>query len=159
MRIGVIADTHVPVVAPQVPDEVIKAFQGVDMILHAGDLVSYDVVEQLGKIAKTVAVHGNMDHEAAREKLPDKTVVEVGDFKIGLIHGGGAPWDIVERARAEFDDVDVIVFGHTHQPMNEVIDGVLFFNPGTPTDRRFSSILSVGILEVGEDITTEMIHL
>ncbi len=159
MKIGVISDTHIPVVSETLPDEVIEHFKDVDLILHAGDLVSIDVLESLNKIAKTIAVSGNMDQKKVRSVLPEKTIVEAGIYKIGLIHGGGAPWDIVERISKEFDDVDVIVFGHTHQPMDEVVDGVLFFNPGTPTDYRFSSIQSVGILDIEDDISTKMIHI
>ena len=154
-----IADTHIPEVAEKVPDEALKRFEGVDMILHAGDLVSLDVLKQLNSIAKTVAVYGNMDYSAARSSLPEKTVVEAGKYKIGLTHGGGAPWDIVERVRAEFEHVDAIVFGHTHQPLNESIDGILFFNPGTPTDLRFSSKQSIGIIETGDDIKGRIIEL
>lgn len=159
MKIGVIADTHIPVVAAEIPKDVLEHFKDVDMILHAGDLVSVDVLQELNRIAKTVAVSGNMDHQAVREALPVKTVVEANGYKIGLIHGGGAPWDIVERIREEFDDVDIIVFGHTHQPVKEAVGGVLFFNPGSPTDYRFSSIMSIGILELGEDIDARHIHL
>lgn len=159
MKIGVISDTHIPVVADKIPEEALKQFEGVDMILHSGDLVSLDVLEQLNKIAKTVAVYGNMDYSAARGSLPDKIVVKAGKFTIGLIHGGGAPWDITDRIRREFDKVNVIVFGHTHQPMNEWLDGVLFFNPGTPTDLRFSHKKTVGIIEAGADIKGRIVEL
>ncbi len=159
MKIGVISDTHIPVVTDKIPEDVLKQFDGVDLILHAGDLVSLDVLDELNKIAKTVAVYGNMDYSASRYSLSDKTVVKAGKFRIGLIHGGGAPWDIADRIRRQFDKVNAIVFGHTHQPMNEWIDGILFFNPGTPTDLRFSHKKTVGIIEVGADLKGRIVEL
>lgn len=159
MKIGVIADTHIPVVADKLPDQVFSLFRGVDLILHAGDLVSLKVLDSLSKLSKTVAVRGNMDGLEVREALPEKTVVEAVKFKIGLIHGFGPPWGLVDRVKKEFRGVDVIVFGHTHEPMNERKDGVLFFNPGTPTDRRFSHLLSVGMLEVEGTIKAKIIEL
>lgn len=152
MRIGVISDTHIPSVTDRLPERVFGEFRGVDMILHAGDIVSLPVLESLEKLSKVVAVCGNMDHLDICDKLPAKTVVEAGKFRIGLIHGFGPPNTLLEWVQIQFEDdkVDAIVFGHSHHAMNEVIDGVLFFNPGTPTDRRFSHELSIGMLEIGE---------
>lgn len=152
MRIGVISDTHIPSVTDRLPERVFAEFRGVDMILHAGDIVSLPVLESLEKLSKVVAVCGNMDHLDICDKLPAKTVVEAGKFRIGLIHGFGPPNTLLEWVQIQFEDdkVDAIVFGHSHHAMNEVIDGVLFFNPGTPTDRRFSHELSIGMLEIGE---------
>lgn len=84
MRIGVIADTHIPVVAGKLPDEVFAQFRGVDMILHAGDLVTIKVLDSLSKLSKTIAVQGNMDYLDARNALPVKTVVEAGKFLLSL---------------------------------------------------------------------------
>lgn len=159
MKIGVIGDTHIPVVAEKLPDEVFGLFRGVDLILHTGDLVSLKVLDSLSKLSKTIAVQGNMDYLDVRDALPVKTVVEAGKFKIGLIHGWGPPWGMVERIKEELEGVDAIVFGHTHEAMNEIKGGTLFFNPGTPTDTRFSSSLSVGMLEVDRKIKAKIINL
>lgn len=159
MRIGVIADTHIPVVAGKLPDEVFAQFRGVDMILHAGDLVTIKVLDSLSKLSKTIAVQGNMDYLDVRNVLPVKTVVEAGKFKIGLIHGWGPPWGLVDRIKKEFRGVDAIVFGHTHEAFNEVVDDVLFFNPGTPTDTRFSPALSIGLLEIEDQINARIIYI
>lgn len=159
MKIGVISDTHVPVVADVLPEEIVERFDGVDMILHAGDLVSLDIIKQLESIAPTIAVRGNMDYSDVRSALPVKTVVDAERFKIGLIHGGGAPWDIVERVKNEFEGVDAIVFGHTHQVLNEVVGGILFFNPGTPTDTRFSARRTIGFLEAGKDLKGRIVDV
>jgi len=74
----------------------------------------------------------------------------VGKFKIGLIHGYGAPKDIINTVRKEFDKVDVIVFGHSHKAINIKKDGIIFFNPGSPTDSIFAPYKSYGIIEVGD---------
>lgn len=159
MRIGVIGDTHIPLVADKLPDEVFNLFRGVDLILHTGDLVTLEVVYSLSKLSKTIAVYGNMDYLDVRNSLPDKTVVEARMFKIGLIHGWGPPGGLIDRIKDEFREVNAIVFGHTHEPVNEIKGGVLFFNPGTPTDTRFSSTLSVGMLEVETEIKAKIIKL
>jgi putative phosphoesterase len=116
----------------------------------------------LAKLSRVEAVCGNMDHLGLCESLPAKKVIEAGKFRIGLTHGFGAPHGLVDWVRSRFDgeNVDAIVFGHSHHAMNEVIDGILFFNPGTATDRRFSHELSIGMLDVDDKgITGRIITL
>ncbi len=134
------------------PERVFVEFRGVDLILHAGDMVSLSVLDSLEKLSKVEAVCGNMDHLDVCRALPAKRIVEVGKSRLGLTHGFGAPHGLVAWVREQFagENVDAIIFGHSHHAMNEVIDGILFFNPGTATDRRFSHELSIGILEIGE---------
>ena len=152
MRIGVISDTHIPSVADRLPERVFAEFRGVDMILHAGDIVTPSVLEALAKLSRVIAVCGNMDRLDVCAELPPKTIVEAGKVRIGLIHGYGPPDDLLDYVRKQFDKdkVDAIVFGHSHHPMNETRDGILYFNPGTPTDRRFSHTLSIGMLDVDD---------
>ncbi len=162
VKIGVISDTHIPSVTDKLPERVFAEFRGVDMILHAGDIVSLSVLESLAKLSKVIAVCGNMDHLDVCAELPHKTIIDVGKFKIGLTHGYGAPGRLLDWVGKQFQDekVDAIVFGHSHHSMNEMIDGVLFFNPGTATDHRFSTELSIGMLEVGDKgITGRIIPL
>jgi len=161
MRIGVVSDTHVPSAARELPAALLRGLAGVDMILHAGDLVSRDVLCELERIAEVRAVHGNMDYPDVKRALPTKRVVEVGGRRIGLIHGSRDPHTLMDRVRHAFTDeaVDVIVFGHSHQPVNEEHGGVLFFNPGSPTDRRFTESHSYGILALGERIEGEIVRL
>lgn len=156
MKIGVISDTHIPSVTDKLPDRVFAEFRGADLILHAGDLVSLSVLDSLGTLAKVEAVCGNMDHLDVCAALPAKRIVEAGKFRIGLTHGFGAPGGLLDWVKRQFADerVDAIVFGHSHHAMNEVIDGVLYFNPGTATDRRFSHELSIGMLDVDEQGVT-----
>ena len=79
-------------------------------------------------------------------KLPVKKVVEALGFKIGVVHGWGAPDGLAEKVRREFNDVDCIVFGHSHRPLLARIDGALMFNPGSPTDQRWAPSFSIGVL-------------
>jgi uncharacterized protein len=157
LLIGLIADTHLK--DKPVPGHVIEALSGADMILHAGDILDMQVIEQLSGVAETVAVRGNMDYEEAVRLLPETRVIEVGGFRIGLTHGYGPPGDMTHKVREMFDDVDCIVFGHTHQPLVQSSGGVLFVNPGSPTDKAFTDVNSVGLLEVSDKMTPRIVYL
>ncbi|MCJ7744964.1 MAG: metallophosphatase family protein, partial [Actinobacteria bacterium] len=85
--------------------------------------------------------------------------IEIGEFRIGLTHGQGGPSGIVERVASEFREVDCIVFGHTHNALVREIEGVLFFNPGSPTDRKFTRRNTLGILEVADRIVPRIIEI
>jgi hypothetical protein len=148
VKILVLSDTHIPRVAQDLPDNIYTEIKSADMILHAGDFIDIEVFENLKKLKKLHAVYGNMDSPDLRRILKDKEVVQAGKFRIGLIHGYGAPKDIMETVKKEFTNVDAIVFGHSHAAMNAVKDGILFFNPGSPTDTVFASAKTYGILEV-----------
>ncbi len=160
MKIGVISDTHIPVACDELPASLRKIFQGTDLILHAGDLIEMGVLEELKKIAPRVeAVAGNMDSAPAHHILPPKKVIKAGQFSIGLIHGWGAPEHIEDRIRREFEKIDIIVFGHTHMPMNSTKNGILFFNPGSATDKVFAKENTVGILELTSTIKATIIKI
>jgi len=163
VKIGVLSDTHIPHAARRISAEVLRAMAGVDIILHAGDLTRMSVIEQLERIAKTLAVHGNMDPPEVRAELPRLRLLKAGGRRIGLIHGGGAPFGLADRVEAEFHDangpkVDLVVFGHSHEPCEDWRGEVLRFNPGSPTDRRFTSHRSYGILKIGETIESAVIR-
>lgn len=151
MRIVVLSDTHMPRTAQSLPTAVYDEIAISDMIIHAGDFVEIDVLETLRKLKPTRAVCGNMDSHAVCNALKPKEIIEAGRFKIGLIHGYGAPAGLVDTVASEFTGVDAIVFGHTHSPVNITRDGVLFFNPGSPTDTVFAKFKSFGILEVSDN--------
>lgn len=159
-RIGVIADTHIPKVAPCLPVDLLRGLQGCDLILHAGDLVSMQVLEELRAIAPVEAVHGNMDPSEVTSALPGTRVVEVEGKRIGLVHGGGPPLGIERRVLSRFTGVDAVVFGHTHRPVVGRRKGILLVNPGTPTDLRFSKRLSYAVITVdGDVLDAEIIDL
>jgi hypothetical protein len=133
-------------------------FRDVDLILHAGDLVDIRVLDAFtGKDVK--AVCGNMDPLSVRKSLPDRLILSINNYSVGLIHGWGIPFGIENKILNKIGHVDCLVYGHTHRAVNEVKNGILFFNPGSATDKRFASRNTVGILEIGEKIEGEIIEL
>lgn len=161
MRIGVISDTHIPKMAKDIPKAVYNEFKNVDLILHAGDFVEADFLKKLKDFKKTIGVYGNLDSSEVTNILKAKEIIEVGGFRIGLIHGWGAPEGLTERIRTEFKDekIDCIVFGHSHSPFNETKNGILFFNPGSPTDKIFAPYNSYGSLEITDKIVGKIVKL
>ena len=148
MRILVISDTHIPRTANDLPRRIYDEIRTVDMIMHAGDFAEIALYEKLRALKPVTAVYGNMDSEALRQVLKGKETVEVGGFRIGLIHGHGAARDLMDTVRKEFKGVDAIVYGHSHASENTVKDKILFFNPGSPTDKVFTAINTYGILDI-----------
>ncbi|MFC1624295.1 metallophosphoesterase family protein [Candidatus Omnitrophota bacterium] len=160
MKIGVLSDTHIPVKFSQLPPSLLKALEGCGLILHAGDLTDPSVLEPLKKISKVEAVYGNMDSKETVSLLKDRRIFTVKGKRICLIHGYGRPDDLVGVLKEEFlkENPDIIVFGHSHMPMNEYIDGVLFFNPGSATDTIFAPYRSYGIIEIEGGKINATIH-
>jgi hypothetical protein len=115
--------------------EALAALQGVDAILHAGDIGGQHVIEALSEIAPVTFVRGNNDDSNGY----DVVRVTIGDQRILLTH--------IYRPELLQQEADIIVFGHSHQPRNEVIDGVLLFNPASAGPRRFKLPVMVGIIE------------
>ncbi len=161
MRILVLSDTHVPRMARDIPKAVYDDIKKSDLVLHAGDFVEMSFLEKLRKVKKTIAVFGNMDSKEISSSLKSKEIIEAGKFRIGLIHGWGSPDGLADRILEEFkgDKVDCIVFGHSHRPMNEMIKKVLFFNPGSTTDKIFAPYNSYGIIDVNGKITAKIVKL
>lgn len=149
MKIGVIADTHIPRQSKELPKVIFERFKGADLILHAGDLTTSTVLDELRQITPNVeAVIGNMDDQTVA--LPIKRLIDAGGLKIGLIHGWGAPMGMRSRIWNEFKDdaPNIIIFGHTHQPEKTTMHNVLFLNPGSPTDKMFTSVNSIALLNI-----------
>jgi len=151
ITIVVLSDTHIPRVAGDMPAIVYDSIRDADLVLHAGDITEAPFFQNLGKLKKTVAVFGNMDSEELKSTLNEKEIVSVGKFKIGLIHGTGSTQNLDETVRNHFKNVDVIVYGHSHAPVNFVKNKILFFNPGSPTDKVFAAYNSFGILTITEE--------
>ena len=161
IRIGVVSDTHLSDSADAqefLVDLIEDVLAPVDMILHAGDLVDPDLLTAFDGYPLHV-VRGNMD--PVSPGVPLKKIIQVGDFTIGMMHGWGAAEGIEERVLDEFSDVslDCLVYGHSHRPACHWRDGVLFFNPGSATDKRRMAYHSVGLLEIGVDIQGTIIRL
>ena len=159
MRVGVISDTHLSQSGDPGKLERIarRHFQDIRTVLHAGDLTSLHVVERALGDFELIAVAGNMDDVPTSQVLPLKRVVGLGGFRVGLIHGWGEASGVADRVAAEFDDVDCIVYGHTHVPECRMRRDVLFFNPGSPFDQRFAPHRSIGILEFADQPAGKLI--
>lgn len=160
ITIGVVSDTHIPRRAKNLPEKLLKGLKGVDLIIHAGDFLKDYVIYELEEIAPVEAVAGNNDDDYIYDKLSVKKIINAGKFKIGIVHGNGSGSSTLKRAMAAFKDdkVDCVVFGHSHIPFNDTIDGVLYLNPGSPTDKRTQKFYSYAILKVGDSISAEIIY-
>ncbi|MCF8032711.1 MAG: metallophosphoesterase [Desulfarculaceae bacterium] len=156
-RVGVISDTHLSSYDPELARRTAEVFDGVEMILHAGDITDLTVLDAL-EAPQVIAVAGNMDGPPVRANLPVKRTVKVGGFKIGLIHGWGSPMGLPGRVLGEFEGVDAVVFGHSHRPTNLIKQGILLFNPGSYA-KGFRGSGTVGILELGQEITGRVLKL
>jgi uncharacterized protein len=160
MKIAVLSDTHVPFAAKELPKDVYKNLEQADAIIHAGDFQVAAVIDRLESIAPFYGVCGNIDGGDIRQRLPVRRIIEVGGFAIGVMHGWGSPAGLEDRILSSFKDVriDVLVYGHSHQAQNEHKGGILVFNPGSPTDNRFTQFQSMGMLTVAEKITGEILY-
>jgi putative phosphoesterase len=151
VKIGVLSDSHI-YLAEEIPSQVVRAFSDVDLIVHAGDFVDLPVLEGLRRLGEVKAVRGNMDSMELRDLLPETELLVVEGKKIGIIHGWGGPQGIEQKVREKFDDVDIVIYGHSHQANIERIDDVFFFNSGP-------GYQSFGILTIEEDVRGEIIKL
>lgn len=160
-KIGVISDTHLKMPDPAIYAIAENYFREVDFILHAGDMVTLDVLDPfLAMHKEVIAVCGNMDFPDVSRAYPVSRTMVVEKLKVGLIHGWGSPHGIRSRIRESFDNVDAIVYGHTHQAFCAYEAGIFYFNPGSPTDSRFTSSNSIGIITIdGNAVEGEIIAL
>jgi putative phosphoesterase len=174
VRIGVLSDTHLPLKARALPARLLRAFEGVDLILHGGDLVSADVLDLLGRIAPVEAVAGNNDPPELCARLGFRKIVEAGGARLGLVHGHrGRGRNTPDRAAHAFrrePAIAAVVFGHSHLPLLAPCGKRLFpeseplpfllFNPGSPTDRRHAPRCSFGLMTVEDGaVRAELVWL
>jgi len=161
MKIGVLSDTHLTSIGAgmELAEQLLSGpFAGIDVIIHAGDIVIPELESCFYPIP-WFAVRGNMD--AAQVVYPERRILEFASIRIGLIHGWGAPTGIEKRVMAEFQGemLDVLIFGHSHQPVCRREGDLLLMNPGSPTDRRFAPGHTVGLLTIEQGLHGEIIHL
>jgi uncharacterized protein len=159
--VALISDTHMPRGARRIPDACIASMRAADLIVHAGDFTEPEVLDALEALGPPVAaVHGNVDTEALRRRLPEVRIVDAGGAKIAIVHDAGPSHARLEWLRARFPKADAAVFGHSHIPLHEERDGFQIFNPGSPTDRRRQAHHTMGIAEVeGGHIRFEIVRL
>lgn len=144
MRLGVISDTH-GLLRP----EVFEVFEDVDHILHGGDIGEWGLVVELQALAPVTAVYGNVDGFEIRAKVPQVAEVELDGFRIVVTHGDQVGSPTPAKLHAAFPDAEIIVFGHTHRPLLELVDRtVTVMNPGGAGAARFGLAPSVGVLEL-----------
>ena len=161
MLVAVVSDTHLPRGSRALPEDCVRRLRAADLIVHAGDLASAAFLEELRALGPPVqAVFGNVDEPALRESLPKELVVEAGEARIGVVHIPGPRAGREARLTARFPGCDAVVYGHTHVPQVERVDGVWILNPGSPTERRrapFHSLLELRVR--GKAIEPELIRL
>jgi uncharacterized protein len=163
MLISVIADTHLPRGARRLPDACRERIAAADLLLHAGDFVTVEVLRELEAIGPpVVGVHGNVDSAELRRLLPAERVVDVGGARIALVHDAGPRRGRLDRLRRRFGErADAVIFGHSHLPLHEVAeDGFQIFNPGSPTERRRAPVHTMGLARIqGGRVTFELLEL
>jgi putative phosphoesterase len=163
MLIAVIADTHLPRGARRLPEACVEQIAAADLLLHAGDFSTLDVLRELEAIGPTVAgVHGNVDSADLRRLLPAERIVETDGARIAMLHDGGPRPGRLERMRRRFGErADLVVFGHSHMPLHEQApDGFQILNPGSPTERRRAPTHTMGLVHVADGLATcELLHL
>jgi hypothetical protein len=163
MLLAVISDTHLPRGRRELPDACVERLRAADLILHAGDLVTVEVLDALEALGPPVhAVAGNVDRPDVRARLPAERRVDAGQVRLGMVHDAGSAAGRLRRLRTRFADCDAVVFGHSHIPLHETsTDGEFqIFNPGSPTDRRRQPRHTMGIGRVaGQDLGFELVDL
>ncbi|MBL7073329.1 MAG: metallophosphoesterase family protein [Candidatus Omnitrophica bacterium] len=161
MKIGVISDTHISVFSSKLPQKVYECFKDCDLIVHAGDAIEMSVIKELGKIAEVKAVRGNMDSRELKERFSEKIIFEAEGKKIGVVHGKGSSSKILRTVSGSFTEkLDIVIFGHSHLPLNEKKGDTLFFNPGSAMDRVCSPYCSIGIIYIEDgNIRGEIIKI
>ena len=161
--VGLISDTHIPSRAKAIPPKVFEVFHEAMFILHAGDLTQLGVINDLERLAPVVAASGNMDEPTLKERLPKMNTIEVGRWKIGVIHTLGTFNSLQKMTKvAEQNNFQVLVFGHTHRPFMKREANIWFINPGSPTNPipPFVVKSTVGLLKIsGDKIEPEIVQI
>ncbi|MER3485379.1 MAG: hypothetical protein C4345_04775 [Chloroflexota bacterium] len=147
LLVGAIADTHITDGGwRRLPPEVVEVFARfrVDLVLHAGDVCVPSVLQELSYIAPVIAVTGN------NESCRTVELIEAGPYRIAMLHGHGGR-AARDEARRWAGTAELVVFGHSHVPTIERVDGTILFNPGSPTDRRWQEHFGLGLIRIGDD--------
>lgn len=138
MRLLILADTHVPKRARELPERVWHEAAEADVVIHAGDWVEVGLLDELeARSSRVIGVYGNNDGPALRARLPEVARAELNGLRLAVVHETGAAKGREHRCAAAYPDTDVLVFGHSHIPWDTTAPGGLrLLNPGSPTDRR-----------------------
>lgn len=156
MRVVVLADTHAPRRWKSCPPAVAEHLRDADLILHAGDVCVAGVLDELTRFAPVVAVCGNNDGQDVVDwGAPETVELELAGVKVAMIHDSGQAKGRIARMRRRFPEADLVVFGHSHIPLDESGEGLRIFNPGSPTDRRRQPHGTIGLLDLNNKTITE----
>jgi putative phosphoesterase len=151
MRVIVLSDTHAPRFWKSCPRAVAAHLRGADVILHAGDVCTAAVLDELRQYAPVHAVLGNNDGpDVADWGAPPELQLDLGGISVAMIHDSGPASGRLRRMRAAFPAADLVVFGHSHIPLDASEPGLRIFNPGSPTDRRRQPHGTLGVLEIAD---------
>jgi putative phosphoesterase len=163
-RLLLLADTHVPKRARRISDDVWRAVETADLVIHAGDWVDEALLDELqGRAARIVGVWGNNDGDGLRARLPEVARETVDGIRLAVVHETGPASGREARADAAYPDTDLLVFGHSHIPWDSVTPGGLrLLNPGSPTDRRrqpvctmMTAVADAGVLRSVSTVAVE----
>jgi len=159
MYIVVLADTHMPRMAKKWPQPLNQHLEKADIIIHAGDWQTIDVYRELSQYAPIYGVTGNVDEPSLHEILKRNIVVQIDQVKIGVTHGDGKGLTTEKRALNQFknEELDILIFGHSHIPLLRKSNDLIVFNPGSPTDKRRQKQFSFGIIETGNELSIKHI--
>ena len=160
MEIAILSDTHLPRGSRALPEACLARLRSADLIIHAGDFVTLEVLEELRAMGPVVGVHGNVDNAAVRSALPACAHVPVKDRRVAVVHDAGPAGGRLRRMRARFPTADAVIFGHSHIPLHErAPDGFQIFNPGSATDRRRQPRHTMGICPARAELAFELVQL
>ena len=152
--LGIVADTHIPSKGKRWATEPVVGFfkrARPDLILHAGDAGHQSILDELQALAPTLAVRGNADPLDLVETLPDQWRVTIGRRTVLLLHGYRGRSAMATARAAAGEGIDLVVFGHSHQPLIELVGATILFNPGSPTERRWNPHFGIGLIKVADD--------
>jgi len=156
VNVLVLSDTHAPRRWKSCPPRVAERLRTADLILHAGDVCVASVLDELAEYAPVRVVCGNNDGpDVAAWGAPETLEIEVNGLRVAMIHDSGPAEGRTARMRRRFPNADLVVFGHSHIPMDRSGDGVRIFNPGSPTDRRRQPHGTVGVLHIDDGRLTD----
>jgi uncharacterized protein len=156
VRVVVLSDTHAPRRWKSCPPAVVAQLRTADLILHAGDVCTASVLTELAQYAPVTAVAGNNDApDVAVWGAAETAELTVEGLRVAMIHDSGQAPGRLARMRARFPEADLVVFGHSHIPMDIAADGFRIFNPGSPTDRRRQPQGTLGVLCVADGTLLE----
>ncbi len=161
MKVVVLSDTHAKGLK-DLPERILEDLKRADLIIHAGDYTSRNLLDQLRDLNNFKGVHGNMDAGEIKRELPDKEIFKIRGFKIGITHPpeGGSPFGLRKKVQSKLGgDLNLIIYGHSHKPVNKREGSTIYFNPGSATGAFPARYKTYGVLRIEDDIEVEIVKI